>query len=311
MQNAISTRELTCHFGPMKAVQNLTIDVPHGSIFAFLGENGAGKTTTIRLLLGLRKPTGGTATVLGYDSNKEGEKIRFHTGALMEDPGLYQRLSARENLEFFARIWRLKGKEKARRIKEILIHMGLWERSHEQVDTWSRGMKQKLAIARVLLHSPSLIFMDEPTAGLDPVAAAALREDISQLAAREGVTIFLTTHNIEEAERLSHKMAIIRQGRLVAMDEPERLKKAAHQPLFFLRGEGFTREILHQVKGDKRVCTVARIEGGIQLQLQQGVEISSLLPLFLEEGVNLREVIQEKSSLEEAVLGFMKGDGPD
>ena len=221
---AIRTDELARVFGAVRAVQHLTLEVPRGVIFGFLGPNGAGKTTTIRLLLGLLEPTEGRAEVLDFDVRTQADEIRSRTGALLEHPGLYERLRAEDNLEFYGRIWQIPAGARQARIKEILTHLGLWERRKELVGRWSRGMKQKLAVARALLHRPQLIFLDEPTAGLDPIAAAALREDLVRLAASEGLTVFLTTHNLSEAEKLCHRVGVIRQGELLAVGSPDELR---------------------------------------------------------------------------------------
>src|SRR5690349_5023414 len=199
---AIRTQYLTRDFGAVRAVNHLDLEVPSGTVFGFLGPNGSGKTTTIRLLLGLLAPTDGRAEVLGLDTRSDPAKIRERCGALLEYSGLYERLSAEDNLEFYGRAWRMPAGERKARIRELLSAIGLYERRKEIVLEWSRGMKQKLAIARAMLHRPALIFLDEPTAGLDPLAAVALREDLAALAGREGVTIFLTTHNLAEAEKL-------------------------------------------------------------------------------------------------------------
>jgi ABC-2 type transport system ATP-binding protein len=199
---AICTEGLSRHFGATRAVDGISLKVPKGIAFGFLGPNGSGKTTTIRLLLGLLEPTSGGATVLGYDVNRQTDQIRERTGALLEHNGLYERLSAEDNLEFYGRVYRLPTAERKARIKQMLSQMGLWERRRELVGTWSRGMKQKLAVARAMLHRPPLIFLDEPTAGLDPAAAAGLRDDLARLVDQEGTTVFLTTHNLAEAEKV-------------------------------------------------------------------------------------------------------------
>src|SRR5438132_1338601 len=186
---AIRTQGLTRSFGSVRALDNLTIEVPAGSTFGFLGPNGAGKTTTIRLLLGLIEPTGGKAEVLGFDTRTQSDEIRARCGALLEHSGLYERMSAEDNLRFYGRVARMPQQKLEQRIQELLTHMGLWDRRKESVIKWSRGMKQKLAVARPLLHHPALIFLDEPTAGLDPVAAAGLREDLAALASGQGATI--------------------------------------------------------------------------------------------------------------------------
>lgn len=220
----IRTRDLTRDFGALHAVDGLTIEVPPGIVFGFLGPNGSGKTTTIRLLLGLLEPTGGHAEVLGRDVAREGAAVREQAGALLEHPGLYERLSAEDNLDFYGRAWGMPSAARAARVRELLSHLGLWDRRAELVGTWSRGMKQKLGVARALLHRPPLVFLDEPTSGLDPVASAALRADLEALVSREGATVFLTTHNLAEAERLCSLVAVLRSGELLAVGHPDQLR---------------------------------------------------------------------------------------
>jgi ABC-2 type transport system ATP-binding protein len=160
---AIHTRDLTRDFGALRAVDELSLDVPTGVIFGFLGPNGSGKTTTIRLLLGLLEPTAGVADVLGHDTRTDAGAIRERCGALLEHPGLYERMTAQDNLDFYARVWRLSSVERQARVRELLTGLDLWERRREIVGAWSRGMKQKLAVARTLLHRPALVFLAEPT----------------------------------------------------------------------------------------------------------------------------------------------------
>ena len=196
MENyAIETENLTRTFGTICAVDEVTFSVDRGTVFGFLGPNGSGKTTTIRLLLGLLEPNDGRALVLGCNTVHQADEIRQQSGALLEHTGLYERLTAEDNLEFYARVWRLTTAERKARIQELLTSIGLWERRKELVSGWSRGMRQKLALARVLLHRPRLVFLDEPTSGLDPVSAAALRQDLERMARQEGLPFFspLTT----------------------------------------------------------------------------------------------------------------------
>jgi ABC-2 type transport system ATP-binding protein len=228
-QIAIRANGLTREFSSVRALDDLTIEVPAGTVFGFLGPNGAGKTTTIRLLLSLIEPTRGSAEVLGFDARTQGHEIRARCGALLEHSGLYERLSAEDNLRFYGRVARMAAPDVDQRIKELLTHMGLWDRRKEAVVKWSRGMKQKLAIARAVLHRPGLVFLDEPTAGLDPVAANGLRKDLAALVSQQGATIFLTTHNMAEAEKLCSLVAVIRQGRLVAVGNPSDLRTRAGQ----------------------------------------------------------------------------------
>lgn len=222
---AIRTTSLTKHFSDISALDNLSVEVPLGCVFGFLGPNGAGKTTTIRLLLGLMEPTAGSAEVLGFDSRSYSQEIRSRCGALMEDSGLYESLTAEDNLRFYGKIAGLSERQITDSIHETLSHFDLWERRKETPVHWSRGMKQKLAIARTLLHQPDLLFLDEPTSGLDPVAAASLRDDLARLASQKGTTIFLTTHNLAEAEKLCSRIAVIRSGKLLACGAPNDLRR--------------------------------------------------------------------------------------
>jgi len=226
---AIRANGLTRQFASVRALDDLTIEVPAGVVFGFLGPNGAGKTTTIRLLLNLIDPTIGSAEVLGFDSRTKGHEIRARCGALLEHSCLYERLSAEDNLRFYGRVARMTPRDIEARIKELLDQMGLWDRRKEAVFKWSRGMKQKLAIARAVVHRPGLVFLDEPTAGLDPVAANGLRKDLAALVSQQGATIFLTTHNMAEAEKLCNLVAVIRQGKLLAVGPPAELRARSGQ----------------------------------------------------------------------------------
>ena len=207
---AIRTQNLTRTFETVRAVDGISFEVPSGIVFGFLGPNGSGKTTTIRLLLGLLEPTSGSAEVLGFDTATHADDIRQRCGALLEHTGLYERMTAEDNLEFYGRVWHLSAAERQQRIHDLLDAVGLWDRRKEPVGNWSRGMKQKLAVARAMLHRPQIIFLDEPTAGLDPIAAVALRDELAALVQQQGVTVFLTTHNLAEAEKLCQQVAVIR-----------------------------------------------------------------------------------------------------
>jgi ABC-2 type transport system ATP-binding protein len=224
---AIRTTGLGRSFGSVQALDDVSLEIPRGAVFGLLGPNGAGKTTMIRILLGLIDPTSGRAEVLGYDTRSSGAAIRQQTGALLEHCGLYERLSAEDNLELYGRIWRMPRDARRARVRELLDGLRLWERRREPVATWSRGMKQRLAIARALFNRPALVFLDEPTAGLDPIAAKTLREDLARLAASENVTVFVTTHNLAEAARLCTLVGVIRSGHLVAVGSPAEVSSSA------------------------------------------------------------------------------------
>jgi ABC-2 type transport system ATP-binding protein len=211
------------HFGDVVAVDELSIQVRAGEIFGVLGHNGAGKTTTVRLLNGVLTPTGGIMRVLGLDPTVDGPQLRQRTGVLTEAPSLDERLTARENLVFFATLYGVAVDEISRRVGEMLETFELSNRADEKVGGYSKGMKQRLALARSLIHRPDLLFLDEPAAALDPVATRQLHELILRLSHYEKRTIFLCTHNLDEAQRLCDRVAVLEHGRLVAMGTPAEL----------------------------------------------------------------------------------------
>jgi ABC-2 type transport system ATP-binding protein len=303
---AIRTEHLSCHFGAIRAVDDLSLEIPRGIVFGFLGPNGSGKTTTIRLLLGLLEPNQGKACVLGFDTKTHSEQIRNSSGALLEHNGLYERLSAHDNLEFYGRIYRMEHAKLEARIKELLTHFGLWERRHERVGNWSRGMKQKVAIARALLHRPALIFLDEPTAGLDPIAAASLRDDIAALVQAGDVTVFLNTHNLPEAEKLCSQVGVIRNGRLLSMGSLERLRSEEDRSRVMITGSGFTQRILDQLRAQPIVRAVIQKNSHLEITLSNPGDISNLLGLLIGAGAQVEEVHKNQASLEEVFLKMME-----
>lgn len=221
----IATRELTCRFGQTVAVDHLTLDVRAGEIFAVLGHNGAGKTTTVRLLNGVLRSNSGSARVFGRSPTTDGAAVRRRTGVLTETPALDERLTARENLEYAAAFYDVPEHQADARVSELLHAFDLHDRAGERVGGFSKGMKQRLALARLLIHDPELLFLDEPTASLDPVASRQLHELIRQSARARGRTVFLCTHNLAEAGRLSDRVAVLSHGRLLALGTPEELSR--------------------------------------------------------------------------------------
>ncbi len=302
---AIQTEHLSRTFGAVQAVDDMSLEVPAGIVFGFLGPNGAGKTTTIRLLLGLLEPSQGRAEVLGFDTRTQAGEIRINSGALMEHNGLYERLNAEDNLEFYARIWRMQAGDRKERIHELLMHMGLWDRRKEIVRNWSRGMKQKLAVARTLLHRPSLVFLDEPTAGLDPVGAAALRDDLASLAEKEGVTIFLTTHNLAEAEKLCQQVGVIRQGRLIATGAPDQLRASQGSLQAKIYGTGFSELLLAQLRARPEVASASLVDHHIALELRHEISLAPIVSLVVSSGGQVEEVQKSSASLEDVFLTLM------
>ena len=215
--NIIEVNELTHCFGERKALNSLTYSVKAGEIFALLGPNGAGKTTTIRLLNGLYRPTSGSLRVMGLDPISQGDELRQQSGVLTETTALYERLNARQNLEFFGKLYGMGGEELNSRIGELLKFFGLEGRSADKVGTYSKGMKQRLALARAMLNRPRILFLDEPTSSLDPESAQQVHELIQSVKANDGQTVFLCTHHLDEAERLADRVAIMNTGRVLAI----------------------------------------------------------------------------------------------
>ncbi len=222
--NAIETRELTRRFKDRAAVENLTLAVPAGTVFGLLGPNGAGKTTTVRMLAALIAPTSGSARIAGHVLGEDNYAIQQSVGILTETPGLYDHLSAWQNLVFFARLYNLDAKRAASQTEHYLHMLNLWERRNDRVGGFSKGMRQKLAIARALLHEPEVVFLDEPTAGLDPEAARMVRDSIKEMRT-EGRTIVLTTHNLPEADELCDTIGVFRT-KMLRIGKPEELRTA-------------------------------------------------------------------------------------
>ena len=222
----IEAHALTRRFGTFTAVSQLSLSVPAGSVLALLGPNGAGKTTTVRMLAGLLAPTEGEATVAGYDIRHEPDAVRACIGLMTDVPGLFEQMTVPAYLDFFGNIYGMSSAERSRRINELLELFELTEYGRKKMVGFSKGMKQKVALARALLHEPAVLFLDEPTSGLDPLAARTVRELIVGLK-HSNRSIILCTHDLDEAERLADQVAIIRKGKIVACDTPALLRERA------------------------------------------------------------------------------------
>ena len=304
--NAIQTTQLTRSFGALKAVDRLTLEIPRGTVFGFLGPNGSGKTTTIRLLLGLLDADQGSAQVLGFDTKRQPDEVRVRCGALLEHHGLYERLSAAENLDYYGHIWHMSKADREKRIRELLEPLDLYDRRAEPIGRWSRGMKQKLAVARTLMHHPELIFLDEPTAGLDPVASSALREDLETLVRQEGVTIFLTTHNLAEAEKLCNQVGVINHGQLLAVGSPTELRSKTSAPRLYVTGNGISAQILDDVKNNALVKKVQQQNGRLTLDLEDLTRSHEIVTQLVNAGVQIDEVRKEQADLEDVFLQLIE-----
>lgn len=296
---------LTRKFGELVAVDNISLEMSEGDVLAFLGPNGAGKTTTIRMLSGIISPTSGYAVLAGRRIDKEIEKLHEVIGLLTETPGFYDSLSARRNLEYYAGFYfNLKVKFQ---IEKYLKMIGLWERRENKVGTFSKGMKQRLAVARALLHEPKIIFLDEPTAGLDPEAASEVRELIEQLS-KEGRTIFLSTHNLTEAELLCNRIAVV-QTRLLAMDTAENLRQRLFRRQIVVQLESVPEAIIKGLEELSFVQQVKVEDKQIVIELDDPEKNRpDLVQRIVQLGGRIMSVSEEKHSLEEVYLNLIRED---
>jgi ABC-2 type transport system ATP-binding protein len=295
----IETTNLTKKFDDNTAVDRLTLSIPEGEVFGFLGPNGAGKTTTVRMLTSLIAPTAGTAVLMGHRLGEGDIEIRRNVGILTEAPGMYERLSAHKNLSIYARLYEVK--DIAGQVEKYLRLLGLWERRNDATGTFSKGMRQKLAIARALLHEPRLLFLDEPTAGLDPEASRLVRDFIGEVKG-QGRTIFLTTHNLDEADRLCDRIAVFK-SRLQVLDTPEGLRKQLYgrQVVFHLANEAQTGlTILQNLPYVKKV---EAIENKLLVAVDDPEEHNpEMIRLLVNGGQNIQFVGELRHSLEEIYL---------
>ncbi len=304
----IEAHSLTRKFGPSPeriAVEDLSLEVAEGEVLAFLGPNGAGKTTTIRMLTGIIAPTSGYALVDGRRTDEEVERLHEVIGLLTEAPGFYSYLSARRNLEFFAGFY--PDINIARQVEKYLKLMGLWERREGKVGTFSKGMKQRLALARALLHEPKVLFLDEPTAGLDPEAAREVRDMIKGLSLK-GRTIFLSTHNLSEAEFLCNRIAIVRT-RLLALDTAENLRQRVFRRQVLVRLEVLPEKIIDTVSKLPFVQNVKQQENQLVVELDDPERNRpELVRQIVELGGRVLDVFEERRSLEEVYLSLVRED---
>ena len=307
--NVVETHDLTKAFGAVKAVESLNLGISAGEVFGFLGSNGAGKTTTIRLLLGLTAADSGSALVLGLDPRVDARAIRKRCGVLLEYPGAYDRLTALENLRFVGAAYGMSRDDIDSRGKQLLTEFELWDRRNDLVSTWSRGMRQKLGLVRAILHRPELVFLDEPTAGLDPVATVSVREMIGRITSDSGATVFLTTHNLAEAERLCDRVAIIRAGRVLRVGKIADLDASTARGTRRLRvsGDGFSESVIANVKAVAGGNVIAT-DTELAVELSSGSDPSSVVTAIVTAGGRVRSVKEEGSTLETIYLQLMEGE---
>ena len=299
----IHTENLTKKFGNVIAVENLNLDIKEGEVFGFLGPNGAGKTTTVRMLSSLIGPTSGTATVAGFAVGKQDIEIRRNVGLLTETPGMYDNLSAETNLRIFAELYEVK--DISGQVEKYLKMLGLWERRSDAAGTFSKGMKQKLAIARALLHEPRLLFLDEPTSGLDPEAAHLVREFITELK-REGRTIFLCTHNLDEADRLCDRVGVFKT-RLLVLDSPAALRKSVFGRKVVIHLRNADENLAGAVRRLEYVNDVKVVENKLVVQLDDpDLHNPEMIRVLVNASADIQFIGELRYSLEEVYLQLVK-----
>ena len=287
------------------AVNNLSLEVQHGEVFGFLGPNGAGKTTTVRMLTGLIRPTSGGAQVAGFEQGKNDTDIRRNVGILTESPGMYERLSAEKNLAIFANLYDVPDVGKA--VDKYLSMLGLWERRHDAVGSFSKGMRQKLAVARALLHEPQVLFFDEPTTGLDPEAALVVRDFILEFK-KQGRTIFMTTHNLDEAEKLCDRVGIFKQS-LLALDSPANLRQKLFGRKVVFHLGGVNPQWLPLINAVGGVSSVEQLENKLVVALASPEKTNPLITrLLVEQGADIQFIGEVRQSLEQVYLEMLHGE---
>ncbi|MBA7714324.1 Linearmycin resistance ATP-binding protein LnrL [subsurface metagenome] len=293
----IKVENLVKKFGELVAVDAVSFTVAPGEIFGFLGPNGAGKTTTINILCTLAKPTSGRAVVNGFDVARQQSQVRQSIGLVFQDPSLDERLSAIQNLRFHALVYNVPASVRGQRIEQVLRMMELWDKRHHEVRTFSGGMKRRLELARGLLHYPRVLFLDEPTLGLDPQTRNRIWEYVLELRRSEGTTIFLTTHYMDEAEK-ADRIAVIDYGKLVAMDTPQRLKSIVGKDIISVRTDD-NGKAAEEIR--RRYQVEARHDGdGLTFEVSCGEEF---LPGFIKEfGTKIISVNLRRPSLEDVFL---------
>lgn len=302
---AIVCRALCRRFERVVAVEAMDLEVPAGHCFALLGPNGAGKTTTVRMLCALISPSSGSARVAGCEVGKDDEVLRGRIGILTEVPGLYERLSAVENLEFFARVHGIEPRESRVRIDALLRDLELHDRRNDRVANYSKGMKQKLAVIRAMLHDPEVLFLDEPSSGLDPEAAFDLRQRILELK-RRGKTILLTTHRLDEAQQLADSVGIFK-GRLLASGTVSELRRrVASSELVVRLARAFDPSTVSSIPGVKNI---RQADNELTFTLEDlDATTPHVVTALVNAGAEIRAVLPIEASLEDAYLALIQGE---
>ena len=301
-ENIVSVSDLTKYYGNLLAVDQISFEVKNQELFGFLGPNGAGKTTTINMLTGITKPTSGKATIAGYDITKEPIKAKELIGVVPDVSGVYDEMTALGNVDFSAKLHGVPKEKRKARAKELLELFNLYDRRNDRVGIFSRGMKKRLMIATTLVYEPKIIFLDEPTTGLDVQSSRQIRDLIKEMN-KEGTTFFLTTHYIEEADQLCQRIAIINKGKLIIVDTPERLKKMVQTENIIEISFNNAADFSEKLKDLSPVKNVVRVADKFRLYVN---DPSETLPLIVDFASNnhlkVTSIVTLKPTLEDAFV---------
>ena len=307
MDNVISFEHVFKRIGERSILKDVTLAVKQGDIFGYLGPNGAGKTTTIRILLGLLRPTSGSARILGEDVSRD--EARRKVGFVLESDGLYDNKTAEENLEYYARIYGVS--EHAGKIRRVLDLVGLQDRAKDTIGTYSKGMRQRLALARAMVHDPALLILDEPTVGVDPSGQIEVREVILNMAHREGKTILLSSHNLDEVQRICNRIALISRGEIRLCGELEQLRRdRSSNEVQVETTEAIAESLFTELKSLPHLGLRERKDKSLTFVLREGVRIPDLVNLLVSRGVEIEGVSRKEASLEEIYSAMMKEAEP-
>jgi ABC-2 type transport system ATP-binding protein len=301
-KNAIEVKDLTKMFGRLTAVDHLNFTVESGEVFGLLGPNGAGKTTTLSMLCTILKPSSGTAIVNGFEITKQPSEVRKSIGIVFQDPSIDDRLTGRENLEMHANLYGVASGEAEKRIEDVLKLVELEDRADFLMRTYSGGMRRRLEIARGLIHYPKVLFLDEPTIGLDPQTREHIWSYISKLSKREEITMILTTHYMEEADKLCEKVAIVDYGKIVTLDEPKRLKEQLEGDIISVKVAA-VKELSEKLKELESVKDLKEHEGELTLVVRNG---AAVMPRVVEVaarlGIRIESMSIHEPTLEDVFL---------
>ncbi len=304
MKHVIETKQLTKAYGSMKAVDNLNITVDSGEIFGLLGPNGAGKTTTVSMLCTILNPTSGTATVNGYDIVKEANKVRKSIGIVFQDPSIDDRLTGRENLYMHANLYGVPASQQRERIDRILNLVELEDRADDLLRTYSGGMRRRLEIGRGLIHQPKVLFLDEPTVGLDPQTRDHIWRYIKELKQAHDITVVLTTHYMDEADRLSDRIAIMDHGKIVVLDTPQKLKDTLEGDVIAVKSNNNNAlsELVSKWFGlnKKRI-----VDGALEVTVPNGkIVMPRIIELATQNNIYVESLVLREPNLEDVFLHY-------